>query len=50
MEANNHFDAIVLGAGLAGLTAGIYLSRAKRETWNQHSLLSMVLKTCKVLI
>jgi thioredoxin reductase (NADPH) len=32
MEANNHFDAIVLGAGPAGLTAGIYLSRAKLKT------------------
>ncbi len=28
----NHFDAIVLGAGPAGLTAGIYLSRAKVNT------------------
>ena len=25
----NHFDAIVIGGGAAGLTAGIYLSRAK---------------------
>ena len=32
MEANNHYDAIVLGAGPAGLTAGIYLSRAKLKT------------------
>ena len=32
MEANNHFDAIILGAGPAGLTAGIYLSRAKMKT------------------
>jgi thioredoxin reductase (NADPH) len=31
MEAN-HYDAIVLGAGPAGLTAGIYLSRAKQNT------------------
>ena len=31
MEAN-HYDAIVLGAGPAGLTAGIYLSRAKLKT------------------
>jgi len=31
MEAN-HYDAIVLGAGPAGLTAGIYLSRAKQKT------------------
>jgi len=29
MEENNHYDAIVIGAGPAGLTAGIYLSRAK---------------------
>lgn len=29
---NNHFDAIVIGAGAAGLTAGIYLSRAKVKT------------------
>jgi thioredoxin reductase (NADPH) len=28
----NHFDAIVIGAGAAGLTAGIYLSRAKVKT------------------
>ncbi len=28
----NHFDAIVIGAGAAGLTAGIYLSRAKVNT------------------
>ncbi len=32
MEANNHYDAIVLGAGPAGLTAGIYLSRARLKT------------------
>ena len=28
----NHFDVIVIGAGAAGLTAGIYLSRAKLST------------------
>lgn len=27
-----HYDAIILGAGAAGLTAGIYLSRAQRKT------------------
>jgi len=32
MDANNHYDAIVIGAGPAGLTAGIYLSRAKLKT------------------
>ncbi len=32
MEANNHFDVIVIGGGAAGLTAGIYLSRAKMKT------------------
>jgi len=32
MEANNHFDAVILGAGPAGLTAGIYLSRARFKT------------------
>jgi len=32
MSANNHFDAIVIGAGPAGLTAGIYLSRGKMKT------------------
>ncbi len=31
-EANNHYDAIVIGGGPAGLTAGIYLSRAKVST------------------
>ncbi len=29
---NNHFDVIILGGGAAGLTAGIYLSRAKMKT------------------
>jgi len=29
---DNHFDIIVIGAGAAGLTAGIYLSRAKVKT------------------
>lgn len=29
---NNHFDVIITGAGAAGLTAGIYLSRAKVST------------------
>jgi len=28
----NHFDVIILGGGAAGLTAGIYLSRAKIKT------------------
>ena len=32
MLQNNHFDAIIIGAGPAGLTAGIYLSRAKLKT------------------
>ncbi len=32
MNLDNHYDAIVLGAGPAGLTAGIYLSRAKLKT------------------
>jgi thioredoxin reductase (NADPH) len=29
---DNHFDVIIIGAGAAGLTAGIYLSRAKVST------------------
>lgn len=29
---DNHFDVIIIGAGAAGLTAGIYLSRAKVKT------------------
>jgi thioredoxin reductase (NADPH) len=33
MESNSHYDAIVIGAGPAGLKAGIYLSRAKMETF-----------------
>jgi thioredoxin reductase (NADPH) len=32
MTENNHYDAIVIGAGPAGLTAGIYLSRARVRT------------------
>src|SRR5665647_264641 len=32
MNSDNHYDAIVIGAGPAGLTAGIYLSRAKLKT------------------
>ncbi len=32
MDSNNHYDAIVIGAGPAGLTAGIYLSRARVRT------------------
>lgn len=32
MNTNNHYDAIVIGAGPAGLTAGIYLSRARLRT------------------
>lgn len=32
MNSNNHYDAIVIGAGPAGLSAGIYLSRAKLKT------------------
>jgi len=32
MNASNHYDAIVIGAGPAGLTAGIYLSRARLKT------------------
>ena len=32
MTTENHYDAIILGAGPAGLTAGIYLSRAKLKT------------------
>ncbi|MGQ1946709.1 NAD(P)/FAD-dependent oxidoreductase [Geofilum sp. OHC36d9] len=32
MENSNHYDAIVIGGGPAGLTAGIYLSRARLKT------------------
>jgi len=32
MENNNNYDAIVIGGGPAGLTAGIYLSRARIKT------------------
>lgn len=32
MNAINHYDAIVIGAGPAGLSAGIYLSRARLKT------------------
>ena len=32
MGKEEHFDAIVIGAGPAGLTAGIYLSRARLKT------------------
>lgn len=32
MEPNNHFDAIVIGGGPAGLSAGIYLSRSRQRT------------------
>ena len=32
MDAPKHYDAIVIGAGPAGLTAGIYLSRARLKT------------------
>jgi len=32
MNTANHYDAIVIGAGPAGLTAGIYLSRARVRT------------------
>lgn len=32
METDNRYDAIVIGGGPAGLTAGIYLSRAKLKT------------------
>ena len=32
MNRTNHFDTIVIGGGPAGLTAGIYLSRARIRT------------------
>lgn len=32
MDTPRHYDAIVIGAGPAGLTAGIYLSRARLKT------------------
>lgn len=32
MNPNNHYDAIVIGGGPAGLAAGIYLSRARLKT------------------
>jgi len=32
MDLDNHYDAIVVGAGPAGLTAGIYISRSRLKT------------------
>jgi len=32
MNLDKHYDAIIIGAGPAGLSAGIYLSRAKMKT------------------
>ncbi|MBN2481574.1 MAG: thioredoxin-disulfide reductase [Bacteroidales bacterium] len=32
MHPDHHYDAIIIGAGPAGLTAGIYLSRARLKT------------------
>jgi thioredoxin reductase (NADPH) len=32
MNTDTHYDAIIIGAGPAGLTAGIYLSRARLKT------------------
>ena len=32
MNGSDHYDAIIIGAGPAGLTAGIYLSRSKLRT------------------
>jgi thioredoxin reductase (NADPH) len=32
MDGNNHYDAIIIGGGPAGLTAGIYLSRSRLRT------------------
>jgi thioredoxin reductase (NADPH) len=32
MKMQNHFDVIIIGGGPAGLTAGIYLSRARLKT------------------
>jgi len=32
MDKTNHYDALVIGGGPAGLTAGIYLSRARLKT------------------
>jgi thioredoxin reductase (NADPH) len=32
MDTDNHYDVIIIGAGPAGLTAGIYLSRARMKT------------------
>lgn len=32
MSTDNHYDSIIIGAGPAGLTAGIYLARARVKT------------------
>ena len=50
MPVKSSFDCIIIGAGIAGLTAAIYLKRAGKNVVIIETVTSIIMKTHKYII